>query len=107
MLWICAYFSSFVYNMYSYLFLSILCKDQVNAQRAQTLPPQTLEINPNHPVMLTLAQSHDDKELTLAKMIAEQLYDNALIAAGLLEDTREMLPRLNEILANSMLANKK
>lgn len=81
--------------------------DQVNAQRAQSLPPQTLEINPNHPVMLTLAQSHSgDKESALAKLIAEQLFDNALIAAGLLEDTREMLPRLNEILANSMLAKK-
>lgn len=57
--------------------------------------------------MMTLAQSHpDEHDASLAKLIAEQLFDNALIAAGLLEDTREMLPRLNEILANSKLSKK-
>ncbi len=34
----------------------------------------------------------------IAKLVAEQVFDNALIAAGLLEDSRFMLPRLNDIL---------
>ena len=34
----------------------------------------------------------------VAKLVAEQVFDNALIAAGLLEDSRFMLPRLNSLL---------
>jgi len=34
----------------------------------------------------------------LAKMIVEQVYDNALIAADLLDNPRSMLVRLNKIL---------
>ena len=33
-----------------------------------------------------------------AKLTAEQLLDNALVTAGLLENSRSMLPRINEIL---------
>lgn len=29
----------------------------------------------------------------LAQMIAEQVFDNALVAAGLMDDSRVMLPR--------------
>ena len=76
----------------------------MNSQRAQKLPSQVLEINPKHPIMITLAQTFaDEKENALAKLVAEQLYDNALMAAGLIEDAREMLPRLNEILSNTRL----
>ena len=54
--------------------------------------------------MVTLAQSvGDEKNDALAKLVAEQLYDNALVAAGLIEDCRGMLPRLNEILSNTRL----
>ena len=38
----------------------------------------------------------------LAAKVAEQLYDNARIAAGLLEDPRSMLKRLNEILEQAL-----
>ena len=34
----------------------------------------------------------------LARVLAEQVYDNCLIAAGLLDDSRAMLPRLNDIM---------
>lgn len=34
-----------------------------------------------------------------AKLVLDQLYDNALLAAGLLENPRTMAKRLNEILA--------
>ena len=34
----------------------------------------------------------------MAAMVAEQLYDNALVAAGLMDDARLMLPRINTML---------
>jgi HSP90 family molecular chaperone len=34
----------------------------------------------------------------LAKQISEQLFDNAMVAAGLLEDPREMVKRMNSLL---------
>ena len=55
--------------------------------------------------MITLAQSRsDEKEMALAKLITEQLFDNALMAAGLIEDARDMIPRINEILANTLFS---
>ena len=112
------------------------------------LPPQVLEINPKHPIVVSLYECIDRtrslpttttptpttptsveggevipeaevittptttttttptaadeqrlKEIEeMASAVAEQLYDNALIAAGLTEDPRAMLPRLNRIL---------
>ncbi|HEY2341511.1 MAG TPA: molecular chaperone HtpG [Chthoniobacteraceae bacterium] len=58
-----------------------------------------LEINPDHPMMARLdkIRSSDD---ALAKQVAEQIFDNALVAAGLLEDPRIMLGRLNSLLEN-------
>ena len=67
------------------------------------MPPQVLEINPKHPIIISLAQSRtDEADIKLSKLIAEQLFDNALISAGLIEDSREMIPRLNKILANAL-----
>lgn len=61
------------------------------------LPKQTVEINPKHPVIVGLYEIHE-KEPILAKVCAEQVFDNCLVAAGLLDDGRSMLPRLNDIL---------
>jgi HSP90 family molecular chaperone len=38
----------------------------------------------------------------LAQQITEQLYDNALLSAGLLDDPRTMLKRLNQLLERAM-----
>ncbi|KAJ2764166.1 hypothetical protein IWQ57_005271, partial [Coemansia nantahalensis] len=60
--------------------------------------PCNVEINPRDPVIVGLfALKSKDEEL--ARKIAMQLLDNALIAAGILDDPRSMLKRLNEILA--------
>ena len=61
------------------------------------LPKQHLEINPKHAVIVGI---HDlmKTEPTLARVVAEQVFDNCLVAAGLLDDSRSMLPRLNDIL---------
>ena len=56
-----------------------------------------MEINPSHGMMAQLEKTrHQDAEL--AKQISEQLFDNAMVAAGLLEDPREMVNRMNSLL---------
>jgi TNF receptor-associated protein 1 len=61
------------------------------------LPKQQVEINPKHPMIAGLYAIRE-KEPALAKILAEQIFDNCLIAAGLLDDGRSMLGRLNDIL---------
>eukprot|EP01098_Paradermamoeba_levis_P011601 TRINITY_DN4988_c0_g1_i3.p1 TRINITY_DN4988_c0_g1~~TRINITY_DN4988_c0_g1_i3.p1 ORF type:complete len:158 (-),score=47.04 TRINITY_DN4988_c0_g1_i3:145-618(-) len=69
----------------------------VDPNRAKELPKQVLELNTSHPVILRLNTIRTMKP-DLAKMVAEQIFDNALISAGLVDDSRSMLPRLNSIL---------
>jgi TNF receptor-associated protein 1 len=56
-----------------------------------------LEINPAHPIMARL-EAMRQKDASLAASVAEQVLDNARVAAGLLEDPRTMLNRLNQLL---------
>jgi len=56
-----------------------------------------LEINPNHPMLVGLEGFRQTAPDT-AKQVAEQIYDNALISAGLLEDPQAMLKRINALL---------
>jgi molecular chaperone HtpG len=56
-----------------------------------------LEINPAHPIMARL-DAMRQKDAALAASVAEQVLDNARVAAGLLEDPRAMLSRLNQLL---------
>jgi molecular chaperone HtpG len=58
---------------------------------------QDLEINPAHPIMARL-EAMRSKDGALAASVAEQVLDNARVAAGLLEDPRAMLNRLNQLL---------
>ncbi len=55
------------------------------------------EINPAHPLVGRL-NAMRQKDTALAGSVAEQLLDNARVAAGLLEDPRTMLSRLNSLL---------
>jgi molecular chaperone HtpG len=55
------------------------------------------EINPAHPIMARL-DAMRQKDAALATSVAEQILDNARVAAGLLEDPRAMLTRLNQLL---------
>jgi molecular chaperone HtpG len=55
------------------------------------------EINPAHPILARL-DAMRQKDAALAGSVAEQLLDNARVAAGLLEDPRAMLTRLNTLL---------
>ncbi len=56
-----------------------------------------LQINPRHPLVVNLHGLRAAKP-EFAKLVAEQMLDNALITAGLLEDSRAMISRLNKIL---------
>ena len=60
-----------------------------------------LEINPRHPLVKKLAEAKD-KDPELAKMVASQLLDNALISAGLLDDARDTVKRMNALMEKAM-----
>jgi len=55
------------------------------------------EINPGHPIIARLDATRQ-KDAALAGSVAEQLLDNTRVAAGVLEDPRAMLTRLNQLL---------
>jgi len=61
------------------------------------LAKQQVEINSSHPVILKLDKLRI-KNPDLAKLIVEQVFDNALMQAGLLDDGRVMVPRLNKLM---------
>jgi molecular chaperone HtpG len=56
-----------------------------------------LEINPGHKLIKNL-QALKGKDPETARLVVEQIFDNALIAAGYLEDPRSMVDRLYRIL---------
>lgn len=66
-------------------------------QRYQLLQPQ-LEINPNHPIIIKLHKLMEENS-QLATMIARQLFSNAMVSAGLVDDARSVVQSMNEILA--------
>ncbi len=70
------------------------------AAMSKDAPPMggamALEINPRHPVIRRLATLRTEDE-GLAGELAEQLADNALLAAGMLADPRAMIARLNRL----------
>lgn len=74
---------------------------QIMQQMGQNteLPPvaMDLEINPHHPIIVRLNGLRTENE-DLAKQVTSQLHDNARIMAGLMEDPRMMVKRLNTLL---------
>merc|ERR1712157_314072 len=71
--------------------------DNSDGRNGMPLPAQNVEINPSHPIIVGL-HNLKETEPVLAKVLAEQVYDNCLVAAGLMDDSRTMLPRLNDLL---------
>ncbi len=62
-------------------------------------PPKVLELNPNHPIiekLELLIESDSDNELI--NKIIWQLFENALLLDGSLEQPSAMVPRVNEII---------
>jgi molecular chaperone HtpG len=60
-----------------------------------------LEINPRHPLVRKLAETSTTNP-DLAKLVTLQLFDNSLIAAGLLDDARDTVKRMNELMEKAM-----
>jgi TNF receptor-associated protein 1 len=69
----------------------------MNKDSADTPLRVNLEINPRHAVIRRLAATRDTAP-EKAKLVAEQILDNSLIAAGLLDDPTSMIQRLYKIL---------
>ncbi|XP_012661239.2 heat shock protein 75 kDa, mitochondrial, partial [Otolemur garnettii] len=69
-------------------------------ERAQLLQP-TLEINPRHTLIKKLSQLRES-EPDLAQLLVDQIYENAMITAGLVDDPRPMVGRLNDLLVKAL-----
>ena len=61
-----------------------------------------LEINPRHPLVKKLAEAKDVESRSWRSWWRRQLLDNALIAAGLLEDARDTVTRMNTLMEKAM-----
>lgn len=59
--------------------------------------PVTLELSAKHHIVTTLHSIKDSNEV-VARIATEQLFDNACIAAGTLDDPRVLLSRLGKVL---------
>jgi molecular chaperone HtpG len=58
-----------------------------------------LEINPRHPIIRRLAEAKTDAaQGETATLIAEQVLDNALLSAGLLEDPQRIVARTQKLM---------
>ncbi|MCC5790446.1 MAG: molecular chaperone HtpG [Opitutales bacterium] len=66
-------------------------------QEGDLTPKVNLQLNPRHPLILNLSELRNANE-GLAAKVAEQIFDNAMIAAGLLDDPRPMVDRIYQIL---------
>lgn len=68
-------------------------------QREASPARYDLEINPRHPLILALNRTRET-DPALGTKVALQLLDNARAAAGVLDDPRSMVQRMNELLAH-------
>jgi TNF receptor-associated protein 1 len=59
--------------------------------------PMTLELSASHHIVTTLNSIRESNE-PVARIAVEQLFDNACIAAGTLDDPRVLMSRLNKVL---------
>ena len=72
----------------------------MRVEGAEDTPPRIeLQFNPRHAVIKHLAAAREAKP-EVAKLVAEQVLDNALIAAGLLDDPQKMVARIYKLLEN-------
>ncbi|XP_077520855.1 TNF receptor associated protein 1 [Amblyomma americanum] len=65
-------------------------------ERYRLLEP-TLEINPDHPIIAKLSGLRSS-EPELAKKLALQIFGNAMVTAGLVDDPRKVTSELNDLL---------
>ncbi|ESO07190.1 hypothetical protein HELRODRAFT_191087 [Helobdella robusta] len=81
-------------------FLRTALADRSEEEKFKVLQP-TLEVNSSHQLIVSLHKLKSN-DPDLARMVTEQLFDNAMIAAGLLDDPRKMLGRLNDLMTRAL-----
>ncbi len=72
-------------------------REGAGESEGESIQPVNLELNPRHPLIRKLDELRDSNE-ELAKDVAEQIFDNALIAAGFLDNPHSMVRRINKLL---------
>jgi molecular chaperone HtpG len=91
---------------------ALVPEDGMNAQMRQMMAAMNpnealpavkveLEINPRHELIHQLAEVQESNE-ELAKLVAGQLFDNALLSAGLLEDRTDLIDRNFRLMEEAM-----
>lgn len=70
---------------------------QMNPEAPEMDAKVVLHINPRHGLIKNLASLRDGNP-ELATIIAEQIFDNTLVEAGILEDPKKMLGRVYELM---------
>jgi len=73
----------------------------VDPKNAPKLPKQQVQVNAKHSLILSINKLRSTEEY-LAKEALDQIFDNALIQAGLIEDSRSMVPRINKLLQRAL-----
>ena len=58
-------------------------------------------MNPSHPLIKKLNDLRTSNP-TLAILVAEQMFANAMVSAGLVEDPRTMLKSMNDLLEKAL-----
>jgi TNF receptor-associated protein 1 len=74
---------------------------KITGQQQGPAPKYNFHFNPEHDLIIkvhTLVVSSDADQRETAGLLVEQLFDNAVIAAGLLDDPRTMVNRLNTLM---------
>lgn len=74
---------------------------QMTNRDLNTPAPSILELNTDHPMIKKLNELRKQDD-PFAKTAAEQIFENARIAAGLIVDPREMVDRLNRIIERAL-----
>ena len=67
--------------------------------------PNSLEVNPNHPIIQKLDEIRTTNP-KLAEVVAFQILDNAKLAAGILNDPKDLLERWNILLEKALGVNE-
>jgi len=73
----------------------------VDPKHQPELPKQQIQVNTKHPLIIKINEIRVN-EPDLAKEAVLQIFDNALIQAGLVDDSRSMVPRINKILERAL-----
>lgn len=85
-------------------FMTAQMRRMMQAMNPDDTPPPAkvrLEINPRHELIKKLDAAREGNE-ALAQLVTQQLFENALLAAGLLDDQKSLISRGYELMDKAM-----